>query len=112
MRKSSANPTPQLLPIEEIRKLTAKLRVLIDKAPRRQRATAQRMKRLCNALWEEFFRPPVREDLAIYTDGSHTAGKPAGWGVAIVQKHKRHLPGNGNMFSRQHLNSIAAPEDR
>ena len=29
-----------------------------------------------------------------------------------MQKQKRHLPGNSNMFSRQHLNSIAAPEDR
>ena len=69
---------------------------------------------LCSSeLLRDPSRPPVRESLDFYTDGSHTAGKPARLGVAIIQKQKRHFPGNGNMFSRQHFNGIPpALEDR
>ena len=70
--------------LDQFRALAAKMRALQATAPKeRGKTPSAELKRLESALWEELNRPTTTEHLRLATDGSHSKGKEARWGVAV-----------------------------
>ena len=89
------------VPLSHICSIQNKLRALSNIAsthPSVPKSQTNQIHRLGKALWEEYYRPVTTETSVYYTDGSHTPGGMAGWGV--VRGHCEDIIPNSDMFGQ------------